>query len=76
MDISNKQIQEKLHEIENAIILRMADSQDMSHNDMLMAIKRIPELKAYYYQVRNLVIGEFSASLKKDIKNEITRTCK
>lgn len=53
--------QQKLHEIENAIIERMAQKVGCAPFQMKSMIKRIPELKAYYHEVRAKVITEAAA---------------
>jgi hypothetical protein len=52
--------QDKLHEIENEIIAKMAASTGYAPFQMKSMIKRIPELKAYYQQVREQVIIEMA----------------
>lgn len=53
--------QELLHEIETAIISKMASETGMTFEGMLAEIKRIPELKKYYKQVRSDVIKGMAA---------------
>ena len=48
--------QEKLHEIENAIIARMAQKIGCAPFQMKSMINRTPELKTYYHEVRAKVI--------------------
>lgn len=58
---NSEQVQAKLNEIETAIIERMAKATGYQPFQMASMIKRIPELNAYYKQVRETVIRELAA---------------
>lgn len=51
---------EKLHEIENAIIDKMAKETGCAAFQMKNMIKRIPELNEYYKEVRKEVIASMA----------------
>jgi len=53
--------QELLNDIETAIITRMAEETGLTFDSMLEEIKRIPELRDYYKQVRSDVIKGMAA---------------
>lgn len=48
--------QELLHDIETAIINKMASESSMTFDGMLSEIKRIPELRDFYKKLRSDVI--------------------
>ena len=53
--------QELLNEIETAIINKMASESGMTFDGMLAEIKRIPELRDFYKQLRSEVIKGLAA---------------
>ena len=57
----NKQAQNLLHEIEENIINKMAAGTGYQPFQMKNMIRRCPELKAYYHQVRETAIKGIAA---------------
>jgi len=53
--------QEMLDMIETSIITKMAEETGLTFDSMLAEIKRIPELRDYYKQVRSDVIKGMAA---------------
>ena len=57
----NNQAQKLLHEIEENIISKMAAGTGYQPFQMKNMIRKCPELKAYYHQVRKTVIEGMAA---------------